>query len=328
MDMVQKGFDRCVLFLFNSAVIMFKMQKLLLIDTFNFLHRAYHALPLSFRDKKGEPINAVYGVAAMVINVLGTVKPDYAIAALDGEKPTFRVENFTAYKAHRAPMEDNLASQIPKVFEVLEGFGIKAILADGYEADDIIGTMATRFSNDDCQVIIVSNDHDMWQLINKNVIVMSPTTNGKAEWIGAEEVVKRMGFNSNQIPDYKGLRGDPSDNIPGVRGVGEKTAKQLIEDYGSVENIYRNIENVTPVSLREKLLNNAEEAVMSKNLATIDNDCPITIDLNECRYQGFETTEVKEILEKFNFKSLQKRLGLEVESDTAPAVPDNQLPLL
>src|SRR3989344_1890537 len=304
------------------------MQKLLLIDTFNFLHRAYHALPESFRDKKGEPINAVYGVTAMIINVLGAIKPDFAIAAMDGAKPTFRVENFTAYKAHRTPMEDNLASQIPKVYEVLESFGIRPLLADGYEADDIIGTLASRFAGDKCQVIIVSNDRDLWQLVNKNVIIMSPTTTGKAEWIGPEEVQKRMGFAPDKITDFKGLRGDPSDNIPGVKGVGKKTASRLIEEYGSIENIYRKIDGVTPISLKEKLINNAEEAVMSKNLATIDKDTPVNVDLDVCRYQGFETEEVKEILQKYNFKSLQRRLGLDTDAEKGASVPEEQLQLL
>jgi DNA polymerase I len=307
------------------------MQKILLIDTFNFLHRAYHALPSSFRDSKGEPVNAVYGVASMLINVLGLIRPDYAVAALDGMKPTFRVENFTQYKAHRAPMEENLSSQIPKVYEVLEAFGIKQILVDGYEADDIIGCVASRHAGDNLQVIIVSNDRDLWQLVNRNVLVMSPTTNGKVEWIGSDEVVKRMGFPPQLIPDYKGLRGDPSDNIPGVKGVGEKTAKLLIEEFGTVEQIYQNIGKVTPVSLKEKLLNNAEEAVMSKQLATIDCAVPVTFSLEDCKYSEYALEDIKEVLSRYNFKSLIRRLGLDVGNDVDQASsgqPNNdQIPL-
>jgi DNA polymerase-1 len=287
------------------------MKKLLLIDTFNFLHRAYHALPTSFRDSRGEPVNAVYGVTSMLISVLDLIKPDYAIAALDGIKPTFRVEDFTGYKAHRRPMEDDLSSQIPKVFEVLDAFGIKSIVVDGYEADDVIGTMSKRFANDTNQAIIISNDRDLWQLVNKNVVIMVPSTNGKTEWIGYEEVEKRMGFSPSQVPDYKGLRGDPSDNIPGVHGVGEKIAVKLIQQFGTVEEIYTHLDQVEPASLRDKLTNNSEEAVLSKKLATIVTDVPVTVNLEECCYYSFNKENVKEVLQKYNFKSLIRRLGLE-----------------
>ncbi|EKD99413.1 MAG: hypothetical protein ACD_22C00259G0006 [uncultured bacterium] len=291
------------------------MKKLLLIDTFNFLHRAYHALPQSFRDDKGEPVNAVYGVTSMLINILSQIKPDYAVAALDGIKPTFRVENFTAYKAHRKPMEENLSSQIPKVFEILDAFGIKSVVIDGYEADDVIGTFAVKNASESVQVVVVSNDRDMWQLLNKDVVAMVPSTTGSAEWVGPNEVYTRMGIKPDQIPDYKGLRGDPSDNIPGVHGVGEKTALKLIQEFGGVEEIYKNISKVTPESLKEKLVNNAEEAVMSKQLATIITDVPVTVSLEECEFKGFDKIEVKEVLEKYHFKSLIKRLGFEVADD-------------
>src|SRR3989338_2094837 len=154
------------------------MKKLLLIDTFNFLHRAYHALPSTFRDSNGEPVNAVYGVTSMLISIFETVKPDYVVAALDGQAPTFRVENFTSYKAHRKELADDLASQIPKVFEIIDAFGIKRIVVEGYEADDVIGTLAKRFSSKDLDVLISSNDRDLWQLLNKNVMVILPTKCG------------------------------------------------------------------------------------------------------------------------------------------------------
>lgn len=305
------------------------MKKLLLIDTFNFLHRAYHALPLSFRDSKGEPVNAVYGVTSMLINVLALIKPDYVVAALDGEKPTFRVEKFTPYKAHRAPMEETLSSQIPKVFEILDAFEIKSIVIEGYEADDVIGTMATRFASDGVQVIVVSNDRDMWQLVSKNVLVMVPTSTGTAEWVGADEVKKRMGIEPRQVADYKGLKGDPSDNIPGVHGIGEKTALKLIQEYGSVEGIYENIEKVEPKSVREKLLNNSEEAVMSKHLATIIMDAPVTVGLEDCAYNNFDKFKVKDVLERYHFKSLIKRLGFEVDGGKKKEdeISENQLGL-
>lgn len=304
------------------------MPKLLLLDTFNFLHRAYHALPLTFRDSNGEPTNALYGVTSMLINILTQVKPDYMACALDGEKPTFRVEDFTAYKAHRKPMEDTLASQIPKTLDMIEAFGIKKVLVDGYEADDIIATLALDFAGK-VDVVIASNDRDLWQLAGKNVLLMVPDKKGKLEWVGKDEVSARLGFPPDKIADYKGLRGDPSDNIPGVFGVGDKTAVKLIELYGSVENIYKNIDKVTPEKLKEKLLENYETALMSKKLATLITDVPSGIKLNDLKFSGYDKSRVGEELGKYNFKSLMKRLGLSSpeEDSVKKEIDDNQLGL-
>ncbi len=304
------------------------MPKLLLLDTFNFLHRAYHALPLTFRDSNGEPTNALYGVTSMLINMLTQVKPDYVAAALDGEKPTFRVEDFTAYKAQRKPMEDTLASQIPKTLNMFDAFGVRQVLVDGYEADDVIATLALDFAGE-VDVIIASNDRDLWQLAGKNIMVVLPDKKGGLEWIGREEVVKRLGFSPDKIADYKGLRGDPSDNIPGVFGVGEKTAVKLLEQFGSVEEIYKNIGSVEPESLRKKLEENYEQALMSKRLATLIKDVPAGIKLNEIKYKGFDKEAVLAELSKYNFKSLIRRLGLapEEEKKAAQAADENQLGL-
>jgi DNA polymerase-1 len=187
--------------------------------------------------------------------------------------------------------------------------------------------MATRFADENTQAIVVSNDRDMWQLVNKNVLIMVPTTTGKAEWIGSDEVKKRMGIAPNQVSDYKGLKGDPSDNIPGVHGIGEKTALKLIQDFGSVEDIYKNIQKVEPKSVQEKLLNNAEEAVMSKHLATIITDVPVTVNLEDCRYHDFNKVKVKEVMERYHFRSLIKRLGFEVDGPKKEEPPENQLGL-
>ncbi len=313
------------------------MKKLLLIDTFNFLHRAYHALPKTFTDGNGNPTNAIYGVTSMLINIFDALEPDYAVAALDSIEPTFRVEDFTAYKAHRKPMEDTLAAQIEPVFDIIDAFGVKKVTVNGYEADDIIGTMVTRFSGpagakkEPVESIIASNDRDLWQLVAKDVIVMLPATKGTDEWIGEKEVEARMELTPSQIPDYKGLRGDQSDNIPGVHGVGEKTATALIKQFGSLEAIYQNLPAVEPKSLRKKLEENYETALLSKKLATIITDVPVTMELAECKYSKFNKLEVKEVLEKYNFKSLITRLGFEpAKSNTkksTPVAPPNQIGL-
>jgi DNA polymerase-1 len=304
------------------------MKKLLIIDTFNLLHRAYHALPSTFRDKSGGPVNAVYGVSSMLITLLGKIKPDYVIAALESKTPTFRVEDFTAYKAQRKPMEDDLAIQIPKVLEILSAFGIKQLQVNGYEADDVVGTVAKRFS-DKCEVAIISNDRDLWQLTGGNIMVGLPGGKGDVEWLGGKEAEARLGFDPIKVADYKGLRGDPSDNIPGVFGIGEKTATKLIQEYGSIEEIYKNINKVKPDSLKEKLLNCAETAVMSKKLAQLILDVPVEVEIEDCVYTEFNHGKVKEVLEKYNFKSLIKRLGFDIdpEAKKKDEVSEDQLSL-
>ncbi len=305
------------------------MKKLLLIDTFNFLHRAYHALPPTLTDKNGEPTNAVYGVTSMLISVFDQIKPDYVVAAMDDIEPTFRVEDFTGYKAHRKPMEDALSSQIPKVFEVIDAFGVNRISLPGYEADDVIGTMVEKYADKNTEVIVVSNDRDLWQLVKDNVLVMNPGSRGMVEWIGEKEVQARFGFGPEQIPDYKGLRGDPSDNIPGVYGIGEKTATKLITEYKNIEGVYNNIDKVEPKSVRDKLLQGYEQAMMSKNLATIIRDAPVDVELGDCSYHETDTENLKEVLEKYNFRSLLRRIGLEEEKKSKiDKVPENQMKLL
>ena len=307
------------------------MKKLLIIDTFNFLHRAYHAIPSTFRGPDGQPTNAIYGFTSMIINVLEQIKPDYMVAALDGQEPTFRVGEFTSYKAHRKPMDEDLQVQIPKVLDVLDAFEIKKILVEGYEADDVIGTVATKLKGK-VDIVIVSNDRDLWQLAGNGNIIMVPGKKGEIEWMGEKEVDSRLGFPAEQVADYKGLRGDPSDNIPGVYGIGEVTATKLLQKYGTLEEIYRNIETIEPESLKKKLVESYEQALMSKKLAQIILDVPFQLNLEDCKYSNLNKIKVKETLEKYNFKSLLRRMDFEIEGGSLKSreqkTPDNQLTLL
>jgi DNA polymerase-1 len=305
------------------------MQKFLLLDAYNFMHRAYHALPKTFRDQSGAPTNAVYGVTSMLINVLQSVKPEYIAAAVDLPEPTFRVGDFTAYKAQRKPMEEDFSSQIPKVMEIFESFGVRTFSFVGYEADDVIATIAKKFE-DQFDFIIVSNDRDLWQLAAEHVMLMVAGTKGDTEWIGKKEAEARMGFDPGLIAEYKGLRGDPSDNIPGVYGVGEKTAAKLIAEYQTLDNLYRNIENVKPDSLKEKLLNCYEQALMSRNLAKLNYEVPIEVNFEDCKYSEWSKIKVRDTLLKYNFKSLIRRLGFEdvsEKSKTKEKPPEDQLAL-
>ena len=287
------------------------MAKLLILDLFNLIHRAYHALPKEFTDKNGNPTNAIYGVSSMLLTVLNQVHPTYVVAVVDTEKPTFRHEAFTGYKAHRRPMEDLLSVQIPKVLELVNAFKIQAVSAPGYEADDLVAAIATKHKKAN-QVIVFSNDRDLWQLVQPNVVIMLPATKGdKIEWVGEKEVVARLGVLPNQVPDYKGLVGDSSDNIPGVYGIGQKTAGDLLKKYSTIENIYRHVGEVTPDSLREKLVNGYDQAVMSKKLATLDYNTPADFSLEASRYGNLPIQSVSEALQSYNFKSLLKRVGVE-----------------
>jgi len=285
------------------------MKKLVIIDTFNFLHRAYYAIPKSFRAPDNTPTNAVYGVCSMIISLTNEIKPDYMIAALDSKKPTFRVEEFSNYKAQRKEMDEELKVQIPLVFDAIEKMGILKVNCEGYEADDVIGTLVERHKKD-FEIFILSNDRDLWQLISDNVKVMLPNTKGTFEEVNNENVESRLEFDKHYLVDYKALRGDTADNIPGVYGIGEVTAKKLISEYQTVENIYSHIDEIKPDSLKKKLIENVEMAYTSKKLATIILDCPLVVDIEAAKLMPGVSPELVVLFEKLNFKSLLRRLNV------------------
>lgn len=288
------------------------MKKVVIVDTFNFLHRAFHAIPRSFRAPDNTPTNAVYGVTSMIISLIKETNPDCLIAALDSQKPTFRSEEFSNYKAQRKEMDEELKVQIPLVFKAIDLIGVYKLNCEGYEADDVIGTLVEKLKADS-EIYIVSNDKDMWQLLDKNVFVLIPNTKGGFEKIDEAEAVKRLEFDKKYLIDFKALRGDTSDNIPGVYGIGEVTAKKLIEKYHTVEEIYKHIEEVTPESLKKKLVENIEIAYMSKKLATIITDAPVRFDLEDCRFKFYPTPELVDYFTNLNFKSILRRLNVNID---------------
>lgn len=288
------------------------MKKVVIVDTFNFLHRAFHAIPRSFRAPDNTPTNAVYGVTSMIISLIKETNPDCLIAALDSQKPTFRSEEFSNYKAQRKEMDEELKVQIPLVFKAIDLIGVYKLNCEGYEADDVIGTLVEKLKADS-EIYIVSNDKDMWQLLDKNVFVLIPNTKGGFEKIDEAEAVKRLEFDKKYLIDFKALRGDTSDNIPGVYGIGEVTAKKLIEKYHTVEEIYKHIEEVTPESLKKKLVENVEIAYMSKKLATIITDAPVRFDLEDCQFKFYPTPELVDYFTNLNFKSILRRLNVNID---------------
>ena len=323
------------------------MNRLVLIDGNAIIHRAYHALP-PLTNKNGEVDNAVYGFFSMFLKILEDLKPSFIIVCFDRPKPTFRQQLYVGYQAKRPKMADDLVPQIGFVHKVLEKAGVAIFEVGGYEADDLIGTLATQAveKKDDrglkiedgnlkmedrksinlpasnlknlpstihhlpstIEVIIVSGDRDLLQLVNSRVKMLAPIT-GMTNMIlyDDKKVEEKFGIKPAQIIDYKALVGDSSDNYPGVAGIGPKTASDLIKKYETFENIYTHL-NELPAKIAEKLSTDAEQAALCKKLATIIIDAPITLDIDKCSSLKLNKEGLKEALVELGFKSLVKRL--------------------
>ena len=291
------------------------MQRLVLIDGNAILHRAYHALP-PLTTRSGELVNAVYGFTTMLLKVISDLKPQYLAVAFDTEKPTFRQMEYLGYQAQRPHMDKELSSQIVKVHEILKAFGIPIYELPGFEADDVIGTLAKKaISNMQyviSEVVIVTGDKDMMQLVGPRVKVYAPVRGmSEAELFDREKVFQKMGVEPGQIVDYKGLVGDPSDNYPGIPGVGPKTAVELLKKHKSLKNIYRHLPELPEVLVR-KLTEGRELADLSYRLARIVLDAPIKVDLKKCQFklEKEERERVAIKLQALGFKSLVARLRM------------------
>lgn len=279
------------------------MEKLILIDGNSLINRAFYALPI-LNNVRGEPVNAVYGFANMLIKAINDYKPDYIAVAFDLHAPTFRHKIYAEYKAGRRKMPDELASQLPILKDMLRLMNVKILEKETYEADDIIGTMSRRFP---VKSIILTGDRDSLQLINDNVDVYL-TKRGLSEILAVNDknIVENFGFNASQVVDFKSLAGDSSDNIPGVPGIGEKTAVDLLQKYGSLQGVYEHLDDCTP-KMKEKLSQNRELAQLSRTLATIDVNVPVECELEECKFDFPFDEKVKRFFIDMAFKSLYKK---------------------
>ncbi|MCS6859924.1 MAG: DNA polymerase I [Abditibacteriales bacterium] len=286
------------------------MSKVLLVDAYSLIFRAFYSTP-PLTTKDGQPTNAVYGFLRMLLKLLREEQPDYIVVAFDAMGPTFRHQAFDDYKATRQETPSDLLSQFAIVQEVLDAFGIMRAEVRGYEADDIIGTLARRAAAEGKQVLAVTGDHDMLQLVSDRVQVMV-TERGISQTTryDPKAVEERYGFPPPLIPDYKGLRGDASDNIPGVPGIGEKTAKELVQRFGSVENILAHVAEVKPARAKVALEQHANQALFSKRLATIVTDLPLEFEWKECACRTFDAGKVRPVLEKYEFHSLLNQFAL------------------
>ena len=284
-------------------------KPLLIIDANALIHRAYYALP-PLTNKRGELVNAVYGFLLVFLKTLREVKPDFIVAAFDLPFSTFRHRKFKDYKAKRPRTPEELSQQIPKVKEILKAFKVPVFEKEGFEADDIIATLKVKSQKSKVKSIIVSGDSDLLQLVDAQTKVYFLRRGVKNTVLYNEDLIKEkyQGLAPKQLVDFKALRGDPSDNIPGVKGIGEKTAIKLIKKFNSLENLYSNLTGLDK-SLRQKLKEHKKEAFLSKKLAQIRKDVPIDFDLKKCRWKDYDREKIIQVLKDLGFRSLISRLS-------------------
>lgn len=292
------------------------MKKLVLVDGMAVLHRAYHAYPLSLTTKNGELINAVYGFAAILLTALEKIRPTHVIVTWDiGGKPLKRKEQYVEYKATREKPDDELINQIDRTKEVVSALNIPQFGVEGYEADDLIGTLSKQADNKEDQVVIVTGDKDSLQLVDdEHVIVYMPPAPGKFGKDRGPQIIDQVAFRAKyglepeQMIDLKGLMGDSSDNIPGVKGVGQKTATDLLKEFMTVERIYESLDKIPKERTKMLLQDGRDMAFLSKKLATIDREVPVKLDWDACKLSDYERDKAVSMFEELGFKSIIAKL--------------------
>ena len=288
-----------------------QQKRLFIIDGYATLYRAHYALirnPLT--NTAGTPTSAVFGFANQVFQLIDDEKPDYLVAAFDSKGKNFRHELYTDYKANRSEMPDEIQTQLPYLWELLEAMNIPILRVGGVEADDIIGTVAKMCDKENLQCNIVSGDKDFMQLINDKTFLYAPQARKRAKEIfDKKKVLEKWGVGPEHIIDLLGLMGDSSDNVPGVQGVGPKTAQKLIQDFGSIENIYEEIDNISNEKMREKLLNSKDNALLSKQLVTILTDVKIDATINDFEKREMDSSKLEDIFKELEFSGLLKKIG-------------------
>ncbi len=293
------------------------MTRLVLIDGNAILHRAYHALPPMSNDK-GEPTNAIYGFVSMLLRVISDLKPTHIAVAFDRPKPTFRKKLFKNYQAQRPEMEESLVNQVKRVHEVLKAMKIAVFEKDGFEADDVIATLAEQVHSSQFtvrskkidEVIIVSGDRDLLQLVNDQVKLYMPVKGlSESKLFGEKETEERMGVKPQQIPDFKALAGDPSDNYRGVDGIGPKTAINLLKEFGDLETVYMKLNKISIPGLIEKLKKDKDNALLSQKLATVVTNVPIEFNQDEAQLTDLLTKQVIDVFGSLGFRTLLRRLS-------------------
>ncbi|MCG8638553.1 MAG: DNA polymerase I, partial [Desulfobacterales bacterium] len=292
-----------------------KRKCLYLLDGNSLTHRAFYALP-PMNTSMGQPTNAVFGFTKMLLKLINEEKPDYLAVAFDLKAPTFRHKEFDAYKGNRKSTPDELIPQFKFVKEILQAFDIPIFAIEGYEADDVLGTLAKAGEQQNQSVTIVTGDRDALQLVSENIRVMYNKKGiSNIEDYTMEKVREKYQVEPDQLIDVKGLMGDKSDNIPGVPGIGEKLALSLIKEFGSLENVLANINKVNGKKRKENLEKHRGDAILSKKLATIITDVPIMIDFMKCELKEPNNDKVIDIFKKLEFHSLINQFSEKEEID-------------
>ncbi|MGD9898219.1 MAG: DNA polymerase I [Calditrichaceae bacterium] len=285
-------------------------KKLFLVDGSAIYYRSYFAFirnPLI--NSKGENTSATYGFLNSMIKLIEDENPDYVAVIFDTKEPTFRHKIYEPYKATREKMPDEMAEQYPRLVSTLKSFEFVLLDKDGYEADDIIGTLAHRFASPEMDVFIFSGDKDMAQLVNKNVFLYMPGKTGQpADILGSSEIQKKFGIRPEQIVDWLALIGDTSDNIPGIPKIGPKTATQLLQDYGSIDGIYDGIDQLKEGVVKRNLIGFKEQTSLSKKLATIDLNTPLNVDLKNLEFKIWDMEVADKLLKELEFRRLYDRM--------------------
>lgn len=338
-----------------------ELKKLVLIDSNAIIHRAYHALPKTMATRKGELTNVVYGYTSTLIKVMEDLKPDYIAASFDLAGKTFRHEEYTEYKAHRVKADQELYDQIPRVRQLLKVLNIPVYEMTGFEADDCIGTISDMFEErslnrkfDGFEVYIVTGDKDAFQLVDGNIFVYDLKKGlSLAQIINRKVIEVEWGLQPEDFIDMKALAGDPSDNIPGVPGIGPKTAIDLLQRFDTLVKLYQQIESslnhksddeqkfdLTAKELNIKpriiklLIDNKDQAFLSQRLATIRRDVPLDFNLQECKWGDYDREKVQDFFTEMQFHSLLRRFGVErgeapkTEASQKKKEQDEQLKLL
>ncbi|MBI4295746.1 MAG: DNA polymerase I [Chloroflexi bacterium] len=299
-----------------------KKPLLVLFDGNALIHRAFHALPPLSIGKTGEPVSAVYGFTMMLLKVLNELKPTHIAVTFDKKAPTFRHKLYEQYKATRPETPDELAVQFDRVRELVRAFNIPIHELDGFEADDVLGTLGLQATGQDIDTIIVTGDADTMQLVSPKVKILYPRarrTFSDTMLYDEEAVAEKYGVKPSQIADLKALVGDPSDNIPGVKGIGDKTATKLLNQFGSIDGIYEHIDEVEPARVQALLRDNEPVARQSKELATIITDAPVTLDLDKSQVSRYDRSKVTELFRELEFFSLLPKLPEAEERPTEVA---------
>lgn len=299
-------------------------KSIMLVDGYGLAFRAFHALPETLATASGEVTNAVYGFSSMLLDALGQYRPDYVIVCFDVGK-TFRHEAFDGYKAHRAPMPDSMRQQMDRIFEVLEALNVPVCTKEGYEADDVIGTLAREGSAAGMKVLIVTGDSDLLQLAEGTVQIVLPGRQRFGDYREFDRggVEARYGFEPERIPEYKALVGDTSDNIPGVPGIGQKTATTLIQTYPSLETMHEHLDEIKPPRARASLEENYDQALAGRDLATIVRDLDLDVQLEECVVGDYDRPKAVELFRALEFRTLAQKLPESIAKfDERPTGPE------